>query len=416
MAKLTAATINETDDTDRGVYHDRCAEQNHDVHQLLLTSKSHTWERNEDPGTFNNLGKDLGDDMLVGATSSFARTGANMDAFANKFEQSIGSGRHNHQLGIIDEVEKPGSDISNVTESKANLTLRSAKASWKHPVESTPAASNDIQKVEELQVLQHLTAGSHFQVAGTSSSGSFTAALDNKMPAVYFCTTESKHQRPKFLGRRRHGFSNTARQTRLHDCHSMIYRLMPHSRTICFGMNTESFRREGFTYHVTASINAAIFEVVREFHLMKLGIAFAYKPGSSNNVFNIRYDPSLPDGTLAQAFFPSDPRKNWHLGISRCGALLSGGYLHYMSNILKHEFTHILGLRHWNAGLSMCELREPSVLWPGTLDGNRDSIMNTGVHPCQLCFSGEDIRVIREVYSAPNGAEVGGRSIFDVIP
>jgi hypothetical protein len=195
---------------------------------------------------------------------------------------------------------------------------------------------------------------------------------------------------------------------------------MPPGRVIYFGLDTDSFRREGFTQHMIDNIQNAVLNVVRVLRNKDLGIAFAYTQHLGPKFFHIRYDLSLPHGTLAQAFSPSDPREKWQLGISR-HVLLSGageyGLQDFMFNILAHEFAHILGLRHWNAGTDADERCEPSMLWPGTRDGNRISVMNTGVHPRLLNFSEEDFRVIREVYSAVNGDSLlDGRMILDVIP
>lgn len=195
---------------------------------------------------------------------------------------------------------------------------------------------------------------------------------------------------------------------------------MPPGRIIYFGVDTDSFRRQGITQFVTDRIEKAALDVVREFSRRNLGITFAYTRGPGPKFFNICYDLSLPNGTLAQAFLPSDARRLWQLRISR-RVVLSGtgsnGFLDCFPNILAHEFAHILGLRHWDAGMNVRERLEPSVLWPGTRDGSRASVMNTGVHPSQLGFSEEDFRVIREVYSAADGARVlDDRMILDVNP
>ncbi|KAI7776641.1 hypothetical protein LA080_004733 [Diaporthe eres] len=55
-----------------------------------------------------------------------------------------------------------------------------------------------------------------------------------------------------------------------------------------------------------------------------------------------------------------------------------------MRNIFGHEFAHILGLRHYDAGSNPKELVDPSALWLGTRDGNCDTIMRTGVHSSEL--------------------------------
>lgn len=243
-------------------------------------------------------------------------------------------------------------------------------------------------------------------------SGPFTAALAESALARHVCTTECESTPP---WQDSPEDSDAILQTRLHQHRGMIYRMMPRGGTIFFGIDEMSFSRAGLTRHVTAWILSAAIDVAREFNGYNLGIAFTYRPGSRHNVFNIRYDPSLAGGTLAQAFLPSLPRWKWHVGISRLGALSGTGYLSYIRQVLAHEFMHILGLRHWDAGFNAKELRFESVFCRGTFDGTRDTIMNTNVHPSYLRFWPEDLWVIRRFYRAPQGAIWNGRFIFDVI-
>ncbi|KAL2277301.1 hypothetical protein FJTKL_00141 [Diaporthe vaccinii] len=131
----------------------------------------------------------------------------------------------------------------------------------------------------------------------------------------------------------------------------------------------------------------------------------------------IRYDPGITGDTLALAFFPSDAREHWQVRISYKATVscVFGGRLEYMHNILAHEFMHILGFRHWNAGFDEDEMQLPSVNLPGTLDRDRKSVMFTSVHD-RLWFNREDYRAIRMVYSAPSGDRVGGCLIVNVDP
>ncbi|KAH8743750.1 hypothetical protein F5883DRAFT_655645 [Diaporthe sp. PMI_573] len=199
----------------------------------------------------------------------------------------------------------------------------------------------------------------------------------------------------------------------------MIHRFMPPGRIIYFGIDADSFRREGVARRITDHIENAALNLVKVLRGKDLGIAFAYTDGSGLRAFNICYDVTLPANTVAQSFFPSDPREMWHLGISR-DAVHSEGFQDCIFNALAHEFAHILGLRHWNAGTDARERHESSMLWPGTHDGDRVSIMNTVVdlqHLKHLKFSEEDFRVIREVYSAVNGdVLLDGRTIVDIDP
>lgn len=146
-------------------------------------------------------------------------------------------------------------------------------------------------------------------------------------------------------------------------------------------------------------------------HRQNLG-SHSLMRNSAPKVFNIRYDQTLGHTILAQAFFPSQSRKDWQLCI---GPDLvdkrSYDYLRYIPNVTAHEFAHILGLGHWDAGFN--DLNVPSMLWSGTIERSRESVMNTGVHPRQVRFSDEDLQVIRET---AHGDLRAGRMIIDINP
>lgn len=132
-------------------------------------------------------------------------------------------------------------------------------------------------------------------------------------------------------------------------------------------------------------------------------------------MFTIRYDPDLPSSVLAEAFFPGDPQDRWAVRISHLALQPgTGGFLDNIVNILAHEFMHILGMRHWDAGGA--ELLEPSMHWPGTKDNDRKSIMDTGGHPRHLWFGPDDFRALRQLYAAPKGACINGLTVVDVGP
>lgn len=200
----------------------------------------------------------------------------------------------------------------------------------------------------------------------------------------------------------------------------MIHRLKPRAGNIHFDIDASSFLRAGIDGDDVDYITREAREVARQFNSRGLGISFTYAPGASHKVFSIRCDPALPRRILAAAFFPCDKRERRQVRISTRAIVSSpdGSFLEFMNNILSHEFAHILGLRHWNAGSK--ETAEKSLLWDGTLDEARDTIMNTNVHPSLLQFSNEDYRVIRELYSLPNGTVMFdgrvGRVIVDVDP
>ncbi|KAL1869369.1 hypothetical protein Daus18300_005581 [Diaporthe australafricana] len=422
-----ASTVSDDDGADGTLCRDLmlgpgCGEQDPELQKLQLPSPTYIEKEfmGRDACVISNDGLSFRGGEVMGAALGSTRLGTNKDPPVIKLEQSVGPGRYNHEPGPGDEWQVPSADQLNDT------PFNIVHVPWKHPEQSNIEVRKAIQHVESLVGFQHLPSRSSARGVKASSDGakivpgSLSVAMNNLMPVSHFCTTENKTPLSEEYWQSSTSPADTVRQTRLHETHGVIHRLMPPGHIIYFGLDTDSFKRQGITQVVIDRIREAALEVVRVFSCQYLGLTFAYTPGPGPKFFNIRYDLSLPNGTLAQTFLPSDARSKWQLRISR-RVVLSGagrnGLLDYLPNILAHEFAHILGLRHWDAGLDARGLQEPSMLWPGTYDGNRVSIMNTGVHPRQLGFSEEDFRVIREVYSAANGTSVlGNRMILDVNP
>lgn len=363
----------------------------------------------------------LTDRGLVDAASGFTPTDEADDSLAVELNQSIGQGRYDHKFRISDTAQS--SRMREAHDTKSNEDSSLLNASWKHPDESTLEATKVIQRAEGLEFVSGSDTSSRLPgFERFSESGPFaTTAVDNLMPVEHFCATED---RLRLMGAQWEAslsscVSNTSRQTQVHELNNAIHRLMPPDRIICFSVDAHSFTYSGIPNDVTKRIFSAAVRISQVIKTQKLGIDFEYRPHSASNVFNIRYDPSLGRGTLAQAFFPSDSRETWQLCISKSLAFSKSGkngLLNYIPNILTHEFMHILGLRHWNAGFDPTELHEPSMLWPNTVARSRISVMNTGMHPNYVRFSEEDFRVISEIYSFANGDFCAGRKIVDVDP
>lgn len=251
--------------------------------------------------------------------------------------------------------------------------------------------------------------------AGARTCRLLIVTLNNSKPDRHLCATESwpttadEHPQASLLP----CIPNTARQTQVHGFNNAIHRLMPWDRTIYFTIDRDSFRRHAVPDTVTDLVIASAEAIVSHIQRQNLGINFAYRPGpDSSAIFDIRYEPGLGLKTLAKSFFPSDLRTEWKLGISQT-VVTSPHFLYYLPNILGHELGHILGLRYWNAGT---EEAEESFRWPNTRRGRWRSIMVTGVDFEYMVFSEEDFRVIREMYSLPNGYVFAGREIIDVYP
>ncbi|KAG6364020.1 hypothetical protein INS49_009123 [Diaporthe citri] len=410
-------------------------------------------------------------DEVVDATAGFTKACPNKDPLAIKLEQRDGPGRHYHHFRPDgDGTRGPGAGGSSGTQPNGDLI---SKMVLIHPEKSTSVARNVIQRAEESGSLQDGAAGSHLQGFNTSTllhctrsapaPGPFMAAvgklkavigiiladmhepkpaaintliatmdeaelaaigmlleaMDEDELAADFSTTKEKSPPTGAYWRGSPSSSSATRHTRLDEFpEGVVQRLMPRGGTIYFGMDMDSFTSARIDVDVMDCLRDAAIEAAEDIREQNLGIAFAYTTDPRYKVFNICYDPNLPFVTLAQGFFPGDQPDRWQLGVSSL-ASVRWVFDHNRAHIPKifgHEFAHILGLRHYNAGSSAVELRERSFLWPGTRDGDCNTIMRTGVHSSYLDFSDEDNRVIQEFYSKRNGAVVDGVRIMDVDP
>lgn len=368
----------------------------------------------------SSVNDQLGDRCIVDTAPGATLKDEDQDLLVVKVDQRFGSGCYGDKHAISNTARSSRTEVAN--DSKSNEGSSLVKASCRNPNGSAFEAKEVIQRVERLSILPDSTTANHSPGIKTQSvSGPFTATVESLMPVGHLCATEDRSLPMKAQWRTSSSLrvSNIARQTQVHELDGAIHRFMPPNRIIYFGVDENSFTHGGVPKDVTIRIIRAADVIAQLIGSKRLGIKFQYKPNSASNVFNIQYDPNLGPHTLADAFFPSDSRETWQLRISKSLAFAEtgkSGYLDYIPNILAHEFAHILGLRHWNAGFDLAELREPSVLWPETVERSRISVMNNGVHPNHVRFSEEDFRVIGEIYSFANGDFCAGRKIVDVDP
>lgn len=287
-------------------------------------------------------------------------TGTDRDQLAIK--QVVGTGRHCYLLETRDEAQGPGGD-------KAILTLKSL-------VTATPLHGTSIM--------------SELFKAATSEDRNASAPPPS-----------------------------TARQVRVHRSQDKIHRLMPSNGIIDFDVDSDSFinarnKKLSAKPRTVNSVIRAARKVAKTFKRKKVGITFAYAPDSDRKVFRICYDPELPDDVLAEAFFPSDPRELWQLRISRFA--LKKSFFEKdprrLEKILAHEFMHILGFRHWDAGSNEDEKSEKI---PGTKDNNPVTIMYTSLDGISW-FSEEDLLALHWFYFQHNETPVGGAKITDLDP
>lgn len=355
----------------------------------------------------------------VDISQGFTRA-TDRDPAPNKLEQTVGSARYYHKLGTSDDT--PGHDTEVVGDTHPRK--EPVNALWRDPEESNSEVREVINEVERLDLLlPDSTLSTHAQAIITPKDetraipGPFMAATGGPVPSTHFSTAGEKPPPTEADWGTSLSSSDAARKARMNETEGMILRMMPLSRELHFDLDAESFWNAGFHRDTTDRIEFAARMVVCEFGKHDLGITFAYTPGPGPKVFRICYDPNIAGDTLALAFFPSDPRERWQVRISYMAAVswAYGGRLEYMHNILAHEFMHVLGFRHWNAGFDLEEMQLPSVHLPGTTDRDRKSVMYTSVHG-KLWFNKEDYRAIRRVYKASIGDTVGGCLIVDVDP
>lgn len=246
-----------------------------------------------------------------------------------------------------------------------------------------------------------IISGRQHAVNYHGSRGPFTKLLHNDTASNLLCGSDGPFSPSALPG-------PSSRHIRLHEKNRVIQRFQP-GRAIHFRLDHATFTRAGLTDRVVKLIENAAIHVLTTINRQHLGVAFAYTPQSTSSVFDIRYRHDL--APLAAAFFPSDPRHKWTVEVSRL-ALFDADYLGSLSNILAHEFMHVLGMRHWNAGT--VERDETSLCWPGTRDGERRGIMTTDAHPRDIWFDQKDFDMIRAFYRKANGARVEYCTIVDV--
>lgn len=332
-------------------------------------------------------------------------------------EQEVVPAGPYHQCGFGGET--PGPDAKEASGNGSNQGQ--LYALWRPPKDGCCERREAIDEVERL--VPGPTSSRHLQGATTTPhgtevvSGPFMAAMGGLGAEVPSNTARDEPLRTAADWKASPSPSDAARRARMNITEGKILRMMPPSCKIHFDIDMKSFWQAGFHRDTTDRIEDAARMVVREFGRHDLGITFAYTPGPGRKVFRIRYDPSIGGDTLAQAFFPSDPRERWQVRVSYRAAVswAFGGRLECMHNILAHEFMHILGFRHWNAGFDVDEMQLPSVHLPGTTDGDWKSVMYTSVHD-RLWFNREDYRAIQKVYKAPSGDIMGDCLIVDVDP
>lgn len=162
---------------------------------------------------------------------------------------------------------------------------------------------------------------------------------------------------------------------------------------------------------------AAAARVMQDaFREHNIPLQFSYHPGNPSVSFYIFYDPFLESNLLADSFFPGTPRndivgkvkpypaRSVRISYTTVWKLSS---VQIITNILLHEFGHVLGLRHQHA--HQLEADVASVLWPGSSDEDTHTIMATLVLPeslHDLAFSPNDWKYLAEAYKGHHAVPI----------
>jgi hypothetical protein len=147
-----------------------------------------------------------------------------------------------------------------------------------------------------------------------------------------------------------------------------------------------------------------------DWNASNIGVTFQEVPSQRGVTFMVVYDPYLPNSTYAVSFFPGMPGRILRVGRSS----FSLGNVLYISNVLDHEFGHILGIRHtyWQ------ENEHGHALYYPTIFLDSASIMNRKLAPNLSLFaiSSQDAREVREFYALPTGWNpISPDSFFQII-
>jgi hypothetical protein len=151
------------------------------------------------------------------------------------------------------------------------------------------------------------------------------------------------------------------------------------------------------------SIHTGMVTAATQWELTGININFQETLCREDATFIVVYDADLgSDTTYAFAFFPGDQNCIIHIG----PRMFRHEYINYIPNVLCHELSHVLGLRHefW------AESHEPgrACYFPNVVI-DRASIMNDkNAHDLSLfVLSALDHKNIRDFYHIPAGSRTG---------
>ncbi|GAB1312320.1 hypothetical protein MFIFM68171_02530 [Madurella fahalii] len=154
---------------------------------------------------------------------------------------------------------------------------------------------------------------------------------------------------------------------------------------------TFAVSRNTFPEKFLSVFERALTVAIDDWNNRNIGVRFKRVANNERAVFKIKYDRTLHGPVYAKAFFPNFEKRTLRVSNAALSATSHG----FLSNILRHELGHVLGLRHEDAGTK--EKRYPSVeLTPP----NTRSIMISQFSPeINVRIQESDVAALRQLYT-----------------
>ncbi|KAJ4420510.1 hypothetical protein N0V82_004283 [Gnomoniopsis sp. IMI 355080] len=145
----------------------------------------------------------------------------------------------------------------------------------------------------------------------------------------------------------------------------------------------------------------------------ELGIEFRYITAESKQrgIVKLRYRDNASDW-FADTQFPQPGVHKYTVNLY--STTFTPRYLPVITNILQHEFSHLLSLRHHPA-IPRYSREDGQIVFPAG-DNATESIMGWWAHPGDLYFRHRDIEYLKKFYQMRPGEKIGDKTIVDVIP
>ncbi|KAJ4390917.1 hypothetical protein N0V93_004516 [Gnomoniopsis smithogilvyi] len=203
------------------------------------------------------------------------------------------------------------------------------------------------------------------------------------------------------------------RQIALHvSSDQCIYRFKPGS-TITVSIDEESFSQH--SVKALQHLQCGLALTLSTLNFLDLGVQFRYiktEEGKSRGFVQVRYG-GVRAGIWAETDFPDSADRKPHYSLNIYSATFEPDYISVTTNILQHEFAHLLSMRHHPA-VPRYSGEGDQVLFPAG-DNDTHSIMGTWTHPGDLFFRPRDAKYLKEFFNTKEGDKIEGKTAVDVV-